>query len=144
MTTVSFDVPGLPQSQGSLRAFVRGNKALLTSTNTKLRSWRADVRTIAADHCPEPTRGAVGLGLAFWFPRPASHYGTGKRSNVLKANAPAFHAQAPDADKLVRACFDALSGIAYRDDRQVAIVSAKKHWTSQTPKTSFAITVLDD
>ncbi len=143
MKTICFDVPGLPQSQGSLRAFVRGNKAILTSTNTKLRAWRADVRTIAADHCPEPTRGAVTIGLGFDFPRPASHYGTGKNAEILRRNAPVRHMQTPDLDKCLRASLDALSGIVYHDDKQVVQTIALKRW-SLAPATSFAITFLDN
>jgi Holliday junction resolvase RusA-like endonuclease len=35
---------------------------------------------------------------------------------------------APDADKLTRAAFDALTGVAWTDDRQVAQLTALTLW----------------
>ncbi len=37
---VSFEVPGLPQTQGSLRALPRGSKVVLIHDNRRLRPWR--------------------------------------------------------------------------------------------------------
>jgi Holliday junction resolvase RusA-like endonuclease len=60
------------------------------------------------------------MSLIFDMPRPKCHYRTGKRSAELKDNAPAYHAGRPDATKLTRAVEDALTGIVWRDDSQVA------------------------
>jgi hypothetical protein len=37
---ISFDVAGIPQQQGSMRAFVVAGRARVTSDNAKLKPWR--------------------------------------------------------------------------------------------------------
>lgn len=135
--TVSFTVPGLPQPQGSSRAFVtKAGKAVVTSANPKLRSWRLDVATAARAVWPGgPYTGPVLLYLDFQFSRPKGHYGSGKNAQVLKASAPVAHTQKPDLDKLTRATLDALKGILYRDDSQVDGLRATKGWTTGAPET---------
>jgi crossover junction endodeoxyribonuclease RusA len=70
--------------------------------------------------------GPVCLDLEFRFSRPKAHFGTGKNASRLKTTAPHRHASKPDVDKLVRAIGDALTGIAIRDDAQIASLSAEK------------------
>jgi crossover junction endodeoxyribonuclease RusA len=68
------------------------------------------------------------LDLVFWFARPASHYGTKNGALYLKPSAPAqpVSARLGDVDKLSRAVLDALTGVAYLDDRQVILLQASK------------------
>ena len=47
---------------------------------------------------------------------------------VLRVDAPEYVDRAPDLDKLERAALDALTGVLYLDDRQVARLSADKSW----------------
>ena len=118
-----FEVLGLPQPQGSARAFVnpRTGRPIITSDNKNLKPWRQDVREVA--HLCWGGRpahaGAIWLGLLFRFPRPASHFG----AHGLRPSAPASMTVRPDLDKLVRAVQDALrdAGV-YRDDAQVTFL----------------------
>src|SRR5206468_58994 len=66
--------------------------------------------------------GPVDVGLYFYFPRPKSHYRTGRNSHLLKDPATEYKPSKPDLDKLVRAALDAItqSGRIWRDDAQVA------------------------
>jgi Holliday junction resolvase RusA-like endonuclease len=50
----------------------------------------------------------VSLDLAFFFPRPASHFQTGRNAGTLKGSAPIWHASKPDRDNLDKAVLDAL------------------------------------
>ena len=127
MTTLTFHCDGLPQPQGSAKAFVRGGHAVITSANVHLRPWRAAVTAAAAEARGDAATiaGPVFVTLAFTFPRPAGHYG--KRG--LRGTAPEFPATRPDLDKLVRACADALTDAGvWRDDAQVVEINASKEY----------------
>jgi Holliday junction resolvase RusA-like endonuclease len=77
--------------------------------------------------------GPISLHLVFYFVRPRTHFKTGKKTwNVLREDAPLFYTSAPDVDKLARAVLDALSGILFIDDRQVAVLEARKLY-ARTP-----------
>lgn len=125
MTTTSFFVPGTPAPQGSKRYL--GNGVMIESSQ-HLKPWRASVEWVAMQHFKQPHAGAIKLELAFVFPRPKSHFGTGRNANTIKPTAPDCHTQKPDIDKLERAILDALTGIAYHDDSQVAKVVKYKRW----------------
>jgi crossover junction endodeoxyribonuclease RusA len=125
----SFTVYGTAAPQGSKRHV--GNGVMLESSD-RVRPWRQDVRFAALEKRPPdwdmttPTR----LDLVFWFPRPASHYGTKNGISYLKATAPVepTSARLGDIDKLSRAVLDALTGVAYLDDRQVIRLEARKSY----------------
>lgn len=112
-------VMGLPQQQGSKNPW--GGEA-----NKNLAPWRGHVtQTVgeAWDAAGLPILlGPVEVVVTFSFPRPASHYGTGRNAGVLKANAPSYKTSTPDLDKLERAIGDALTARVFRDDAQIV------HW----------------
>lgn len=126
-TILDVFVPGIPQPQGSARAFVRGTRAVVTSDNPRLRPWRQAVTASAweAYRGSSPEAGPVYVELRFVFPRPTSHFG----KKGLRPSAPAHPAVRPDLDKVTRACLDALteSG-AIRDDSLVVELLAVKSY----------------
>lgn len=90
--------------------------------------WRklvADAVSVVVD---EPLEGPLKLTLVFKFPRPKSHYGTGRNSEVLKPSAPIHHAQKPDIDNVCKSTLDAMNGVGYGDDKQVVELCATKVW----------------
>lgn len=123
----SFTVFGTAAPQGSKRHLGNG---VMVESSSRLRPWRNDVRCAAIDNKPAgwDMARSMALDLIFWFPRPASHYGTKNGISYLKANAPAepVSARVGDIDKLSRAVLDALTGVAYLDDRQVVQLKARK------------------
>ncbi len=125
---ISARVPGIPIPQGSMRGFVRGGKAIVTSDNLRLRSWRADVAAVlqAARNGHAQLTGPVNVWLSFFLPRPQSHYG--KRG--IRHSAPARPIGArDDLDKLCRAVLDAATAAGvWRDDGQVVYITADKSW----------------
>ena len=130
--TYSFTVLGTAAPQGSKRHV--GNGVMLESSK-RLRPWRQDVRFAALARRPPDwdMTPPMRLDLVFWFARPASHYGTKNGITYLKANAPVHpvSARLGDIDKLSRAVLDALTGVAYLDDRQVVDVLALKSYLLQ-------------
>lgn len=133
---IRFEVLGQPQPQGSTRAFVnkKTGRAIVTSSNPNLKSWRDSVAWSAREAMAgaEPSDGPVCLQIAFWMPRPKS----------VKRQEPTVK---PDLDKLVRGVLDGLTGIVYRDDAQVTRVDATKRYVDPAvPNPITAITVFGD
>lgn len=128
---ITFTAYVKPESQGSVRAFVipaKGSskaRAILTSTNTKLKPFRAEVhrtalRAVAVIESAAPWAGKhvpVSLVIDFTFVKPPSV--SKKRTHVVVT---------PDLDKLVRATMDALTGVIYADDAQVVEISTRKQY----------------
>lgn len=126
---VSFRVFGLPQTQGSARAFVHNGRAHITSTNKNLGDWRRLIADCAQPHA-HLFDGPVDVTLLFYLPRPKS---LGKKV--------ALPAKRPDVDKLERAAFDALTGIMWGDDSQVTDVTARKRYASEENPPGVHITI---
>jgi crossover junction endodeoxyribonuclease RusA len=123
---IEWFVPGHPAQQGSKRHIGHG---IMIESNPKLKSWR----TLIAQTAPitEPYLTAVKLTVQFMYLRPKSHYGRRDGLPYLKPTAPYFKTSAADLDKLVRAVNDSLTGIAFRDDAQVACIVASKTYTEE-------------
>lgn len=118
-------VPGIPQPQGSSRAFVRGNRAVVTSANPALRGWREVVAVGVGLALPPDwvvLDGPVAVTVTFTLPRPKS---LPRRRQ--------FPATRPDVDKLARAVLDALTGVVFRDDAQVVMLTAMKQYAVESP-----------
>jgi len=99
-----------------------------SEANPRTRPWRGSVAAAGAEAMGGTglLASAVSLEISFVFPRPKAHYRTGKRAHELKPNAPTYMTSPPDVDKLVRAIADALQGVVYRNDSQVAQIVARK------------------
>ena len=71
--------------------------------------------------------GPVAVTITFILPRPLGHYGTGANRGQLKPSAPRRPAgQRMDLDKLARSTLDALTGVVWVDDGQVADLNLSK------------------
>ena len=136
----SFRVPGDPIGQprhrvGRGRAYLRDDEPI--------HAWKQVVRFLGRRHCPEPIEGPVALLLAFAMPRPLGHYRTKgkKRTSEIKSSAPLFCDQKPDFDNLEKAIADGLSGIAFKDDRQVVFSQTMKLYVESGEDSSVEILV---
>ena len=127
---ISFFVPGIPKTAGSKRGIpiYRGKKGQKVFTGhvavvescEKSKDWRGDVIKFATEAYKGPLiKDAIRLKVWFCFPRPKSHYGTGRNKDMIKEAAPDFHTKKPDATKLLRAVEDALTGVIWKDDAQI-------------------------
>lgn len=118
---MEFFAAGIPRPQGSKNRWGQ-------EMSKELRPWRDSV--ISAAHNAEGQEvffGTTTVVLAFFFPRPKSHYGSGKNAEVLKESAPLWKTSAPDLDKLTRAVLDALTQAGLlRDDAIVCELHATK------------------
>ena len=101
---LQFRVAGIPVPQGSMSAFVRGSRAIVTDQKgTKLKPWREAIRSTAADiigDAWEPLDGPLRVDLWFAVPKPSSSPKRRRTWPITKRG---------DVDKLARAALDALT-----------------------------------
>lgn len=128
---LSFEVPGRPVPQGSMRnlgrRMVHDNAAILAP-------WRESVGWHALAKLPKgwDPGGPMAVEAVFWLPRPKSHY---RRGGGLRPSAPWWPAgRVGDVDKLARAVLDALTTVGvWGDDSQVVSLAAEKFYAEQPP-----------
>lgn len=124
--TVPIWVPGTPATQGSAKAFINRGRPVITHDNRKTIPWRNTIAHCAMQEMHGRYAGhrvPVHVDITFTFPRPASHLLV---SGVPRKSAPAYPRL--DLDKLVRAVFDGLTGVAWHDDSQVVSFTAEKRY----------------
>ena len=117
---LTLTVYGVPRPKGSRKFFRHGGS---TESSRHVAGWMTLVASVASRVLAEqadPTIRTTPLtvSVAFYLPRPQR----------LKGDA--AHTTRPDLDKLVRAVFDALTGVIWRDDAQVCRVLAAKQYAA--------------
>jgi Holliday junction resolvase RusA-like endonuclease len=124
---VAFRVDCIPVAQPRQRhAVIAGHVRNYLPTNHPVQQFKHEIRQAFAWKRPDGwnvTR-PMEVRLVFVFPRPASK--TRKRGE----NPPYPKAGKPDADNLAKAVLDALNGLAWNDDSQVAILYVAK-WVGE-------------
>lgn len=144
---ISFVVEGIPQPRGSKKALPNRStgRAMMVDSNPKSGPWMDAVAHRAAkamDGSPL-FDGPVEVLIRFAFPRPKSHYRTGKHSGELRDDAPDWHFKKPDCDKLVRAIGDGMTGVVYRDDSQISLLHVDKRYAASGGYVSVSVQMLD-
>jgi Holliday junction resolvase RusA-like endonuclease len=149
---------GRPQQRGSKipQVVYRGGQPVLTNgrplviardqNDERSLPWMQEVKSVAVvamrdQGFTELIDDAIEIEIQFYFKRPESHFGTGKNAGALRNAAPKCHTQSPDLDKLQRCFGDALTGVMYRDDKQVCRWIASRHWTTETERTEAIVRV---
>ncbi len=136
---INFTVYGPPKPQARHRSR-RGGFAYDPSAKLKdnfavcIQQYRPDV----------PLKGALRIDLTFAFPRPKKHFYTGKRSDVLREDAPYWYTSKGrnDWDNLGKLVCDAMNGIMYEDDGQIAYAKVARVY-SGSPHTFVRISHID-
>jgi crossover junction endodeoxyribonuclease RusA len=132
---ITLIVHGHPQPKGSMRAFVRGRRPILTDNNPKLRWWQTlieqEVNLLRRNSGVPIYDGPVSVDVTFALVRPPS-----------LAKKVVWHTKKPDLDKLLRAVCDALTGTLLVDDNQVVRVSAFKCYAALPSGPGATIRVL--
>lgn len=131
----SFTVYGTPKPKGSVVKMANGR--YLPAGSAKSRRETAEWIDLIIDSATgvmmERDRGLVirpvRLGMRFMLYRAAKE-------------TPGYpHTKMPDLDKLARLVLDALTGIVYADDSQVAAIYASKVYAAKNNDTGVIITV---
>lgn len=142
--SLSFTVVGTPAPQGSKRHVGNG---VMVESSKKVKPWREAVKTAAIeaiDAADWPIRqgGATHVELTFLFPRPKSHYRTGRNSHLLRDDAPVQHTNRPDVEKLTRSTYDAFTEAGIWDDDCRAYRSDNtKAWAGPDERPGALVTV---
>jgi crossover junction endodeoxyribonuclease RusA len=115
LTAFAVFVAGRPVPQGSLRHVGRGR---LVHDSPKLQQWRRDIAwTVRAEVGAMTLDASVPVGVRCAF-------------NLH----PKRKGDSPDLDKLVRAVLDALTMVAFVDDKQVVSIEAQRHLIADEPE----------
>ncbi len=126
--SVSFTVYGDPIPLSRHRTVSGGLRTYNPSANDQRKFAKA---CISAGVLPsQPIEGPVEAIMTFYFPRPKSHYRTGKYAGQLKDGQDVWHAKRKDLDNLVKFVLDSLNSLAYLDDGQVCSIKAMKLYTN--------------
>jgi Holliday junction resolvase len=122
LASLELMIPLRPQPQGSLRAITVGNKAIMISDNRKLAAYRKALGTLARAALAHGQFDCIAkevpiqICTKFFFRKPVS------------AKTRTWPMVRPDGDKLVRAVWDALTGVVFCDDQQVVSWSGGKFY----------------
>jgi hypothetical protein len=104
---------------------------LLTPTSTPLPFFSSSV--------------ALGARLTFHLRRPNIHFVNSRRDRGLRANAPKTYVVGKvDLDNLVKFTLDAIGGVAFVDDGQIAELNCSKVWVENDGSTACIISKLVD
>ena len=135
--TVTFEVLGVAQQKGSMRAFMpKGACYPVVTHDNRKPEWKTWVHLIA-EGAQQASNGVlldgpVTLDVAFFLPRPKS-----LPKRVV------WQTKHPDLDKLVRTVNDALIGVLFHDDAQVVEIRASKAYATGNAAPRALITVRD-
>ena len=129
-TETKLRVSGTPKAQPRAKARCVNGTAYIYNPSSA-NSWKRNIRQTALEEGIKKVPGPVAISLFFRFPRPKSHFGTGRNAHLVKASAPSFHAQKPDTDNLAKAVLDSLcDGGFIDDDANVVSLLVCKSWES--------------
>ena len=144
---IEIRVYGIPRPQGSKRHVGRG---IMVEASRHVSQWRNDVMSAAAAaHRGAPITGPVKLEIVFLFPRPKSHFGTGRNADKLKASAPVHCISRAhgDTSKLIRSTEDAISASSgypvIEDDSQVVRLICEKRYVTDAEGCGAIIRVVE-
>lgn len=121
-----FFVPCLPVAQPRPKATTINGKARMYAAKAShpIHVFKQSVKHAWHSAGAEKLEGPLSAVIEFIFERPAKvpkKLGTGR---IIKAKK-------PDADNLIKGVLDALNGLAYHDDGQIAIVLMKKYHAAE-------------
>jgi len=141
MAKIEFIVLGVPKAQARHRHTSAGK---FVRTYDPTATEKQDFAVVVQQYAPPtPFTGPISVSWTAYFPRPKSHYRTGKYAGQLKDNAPVWHITRPDRDNVDKFILDALSGIFWKNDSQVCDGPLSKRY-SVRPQLVIRIETLAD
>lgn len=129
-------IPVEPQPQSRPRFTARG-RYVHAYENKKITMYK---RMVAATYqsyfgTVKPTEKAIAVDVVFYRPVQKSISKIERQRRLTGKSLPAIK---PDIDNYVKAILDALNGVAFRDDKQIISLNAKKLY-SDKPRTEIEI-----
>lgn len=115
---IEFTVPGIPSGKGRPRFVKATGRAYTPAKTTAYESLIAYAGAVAMQG-QQPFTGPLGMKLTAVFPIPASW----PKKRRTEAH---WHTGKPDGDNIIKAAGDALNGIVWADDCQLARTAISK------------------
>ena len=128
MSTVTFTIIGKPCGKGRPK-FSRQGDYVRTYTPEKTVEYENLVRLAWVQSGGEKLSGTIKATINAYFPIPKS---VSKKKR--KEMDGAFYTKKPDCDNIAKIILDALNGIAYDDDSQIACLSVMKLYDADETK----------
>lgn len=130
----SFFVSGDPVPKGSWDTFWNQSlgRCILTARNSKAATaWARSIKAEAMRvNIPRIMDGPVRVDILFRMPRAEKTPSDWRYRDLT-----------PDVDKLERLVLDALTAVAWKDDKQVCVLHGEKHYVDDGAPTGAEITV---
>jgi Holliday junction resolvase RusA-like endonuclease len=137
MTTICFKIPGPPKGKGRAR-FVKATGRAYTPADTASYENLVKVLAMQAMAGQPPLEGPVRVDLYASYPIAASW----PKKKKADAAAGTWRCTVkPDIDNVLKAVWDAINGVVFKDDAQVVQVTAIKRF-SETPGVAVFVKAL--
>lgn len=134
-------IPGEPCAQGRPRFSTAGGYVKAYDP-AKSRNYKAFVKLITQEEMKKQgwryTELPIRVRIAAYMGVPASKSKKFKQAAILGEERPT---KKPDVDNIFKSVTDAMSGIAYKDDKQIVSASIEKFY-SDVPHTEIIIELL--
>ncbi len=133
---IALHIPGRPVGKGRARSN-RKTGHHYTPAATVSAEQRIQGAWIAAGR-PTLGDGAIQLRVTLWVDRPKAHF---KRDGSLSAEGKRrpIPLVKPDTDNAVKLVMDALNGMAYKDDVQIADHTVSRQWSITGAATTIVL-----
>src|SRR5690625_2747474 len=120
---ITIIIPGPPVAKGRPKAVRMGKQGIRMYTPASTVVYENTCRQFAklAMAGKAPLEGPLAVRFKLYMPIPAS---LSKKKQVELVGQP--HTKKPDASNIVKAIEDALNGVAWHDDSQIALLWAHK------------------
>lgn len=134
-------IPGEPCAQGRPRFSTHGG-FVKAYDPAKSRDYKAYVKMCAIKSMQEQgwtlTEKALSIEIRAFMSIPSSKSKKFKQAAVLGVERPT---KKPDIDNIFKCVTDALSGIAYKDDKQIVAATVNK-WYAEVPRVEVMIRII--
>lgn len=118
---------------GAVRTTQRG-KWVKTDAQRYM-TYKKTIEWAAKEHIKTVIDAPVSVRMRFYYPIPQSFTKADKKAAREGRKRPIVK---PDIDNVVKGCFDALNGIAWKDDNRVVSEQSEK-WYSDHPRIEIEI-----
>jgi len=116
-------IPGIPDTKMRPRTTKRGH---VYDPNAQAKEASIQKAELMGDR--QVYTGPIEIEFSFVFPRPKSHFRTGKNAHMMRDDAPVHCVNKKDLDNMEKFYADAFNFIQWADDCQIVKSSAVKRW----------------
>ena len=138
---LTLTIPGEPCAQGRPRFSTHGGFVKAYDPE-KSRNYKAYVKMCAIKSMQEQgltlTEKALSIEVRAFMSIPSSKSKQFKQAAVLGIERPT---KKPDVDNIFKCVTDAMSGIAYKDDKQIVAATVNK-WYAEVPRVEVLIRII--